>query len=144
MKTRLAMTVLTATGLAVGSAAPAAWGSFVEQASASASFSAAVLAPPTNVATSTPTCLATGYSSQLAWTASASTWLDGYEVAMGTLSGGPYTVVARPTGVSPTATSRTLSGLARRTTYYVVVRTTRSSWRAESAQVTVTTPAKNC
>lgn len=144
MRTRLVVTVLAATGLAVGSAAPAAWGSFVEQASATATFSAAVLAPPTGITASAVTCAATGYSSQLTWTASASTWLDGYELAMGTAPGGPYTVVPLPAGASPTDTTRTLSGLARKTTHYMVVRTTRGAWRAESAEVVVTTPARNC
>lgn len=144
MNASLLATAVLSTGLVVGSAAPTAWASFVEQASASATFSAAVLAPPTGATASAPGCVGGSYSSQLSWTASASTWLDGYEVAMATTSGGPYAVVPRPAGVSPTATSRTLSGLARRTTYYVVVRTTRSSWRAQSGQVVVTTPAKNC
>lgn len=144
MSSTLLATALVSTGLVVGSAAPAAWASFVEQASVSASFSAAVLAPPTGVTAAPVACAASGYSSQLSWTASASTWLDGYEVAMGTRSGGPYAVVPLPAGADPTDTTRTLSGLARKTSYYVVVRTTRSAWRAQGDEVVVTTPAKNC
>ena len=131
-------------GLVVGSVGSSAYASFVETASARSSFSAAVLAPPTSVTASAPVCTTAGYSTQVSWSPSASSWLDGYEVALSTVSGGPYVVVPRPTGVSPTATTRTLSGLARRTTYYVVVRTTKSAWRAQSAQVAVTTPAKAC
>lgn len=143
MKTSLLATAVLSTGMVLGSAAPTAWATFVEQASATATFSAAVLAPPTDVTASAPACT-TGYSSQLTWTASASTWLDGYEVAMGTAPGGPYTVEPLPAGANPTDTTRTLSGLARKTSYYVVVRTTRSGWRAQSAEVVVTTPARNC
>ena len=132
------------TGLVVGLAGSTAHASFVESAVASASFSAAVLAPPTAVSSGAPVCSGGSYSAQVTWAASASSWLDGYEVALSTTSGGPYAVVPRPAGVSPTATTRTVTGLARRTTYYVVVRTTKSAWRAQSGQVAVTTPAKAC
>ena len=130
-------------GLALG-ATPHAWATFTEQALVRASFSAAVLAPPTAVSTTAPTCSGGSYATQVSWTASASSWLDGYEVGLSTTSGGPYTVVPRPAATSPTATTRTLTGLARRTTYYVVVRTTKSGWRAQSGQVAVTTQAKAC
>ena len=144
MNPRVALPSLLTVGLLLGSAAPAAWATFVEQAVAEASFTADVLAPPTGVAAAPPACVAGGYQTEVSWTASSSSWLDGYEVAISTEPGGPYDVLPRPAGVSPTATTRTVSGLARKTTYYVVVRTTRSAWRSQSDQVAMTTPSRNC
>ena len=140
---RLATAVLS-TGLVVGSAMPAAWATFVESASASATFSAAVLAPPTGVTVSSPYCGQNGHAVDVSWEPSRSDWLDGYEVALGTAAGGPYAVVPLPAGADPTTTARAVDGLMRKTTYYVVVRTTRGGWRAAASPVAVTTAPRNC
>lgn len=71
---------------------------------------------------------------RLNWTATSSTWASGYEIARGTASGGPYTVVGTVSGQSTT----TYEDIRPNTsTYYYVVRATKFAWRsANSNQAT--------
>ena len=76
----------------------------------------------------------------LNWTASSSTFADGYQILRSGTSGGPYSL--HSTIGDPGTTNlldTNLVGLS--TTYYYVVRATRGNWTsAYSNQVAVTTP----
>ena len=141
MKAGLALVAGVLAGSVLGQGAPVAWAAFNESAVASATIAADVLAPPSSLAVSAPYCVAGSHAVDVAWTASASDWLDGYEVLLATSAQGPFAVVA--TG-DPSVVARTLTALERKTTYHVVVASTRSSWRATTAAVSVTTPPRNC
>lgn len=129
--------------LAAGATALAAAG-FVTSTSASQTLSTATLAAPGNPSTSRGTCLV-GVSDTIvvSWTATTSTWADGYHVLRSTTSGGPYSVVATINGVG--TTSYTDSGLAFSTTYHYVVRAWKGAWTSPlTAQVSRTTRTSLC
>jgi hypothetical protein len=70
--------------------ATAAKAAFNANPSASASYATATLAAPTNLSASAGPCVvAVSASVVLGWTATASTWADGYEVLRSLLAGGP-------------------------------------------------------
>lgn len=144
MRTALALAAGVLAGSVLGQAAPVAWASFQESATSSATLAADVLAPPTGLAASAPYCVPGSHAVNLSWTASASNWLDGYEVRVSTAASGPYAVVPLPAGGDPKATARAVTGLDRKTSYHFVVATTRGSWRAASAAVSISTPARTC
>jgi len=133
-----------ATGLTVAVAAllvtaSVALAQFADGDSASQSISTNQLQPPANPATAHGPCT-NGLTASIvvSWTATPSTWADGYEILGSLVSGGPYTPVGTVSGVN--TTSYTVTGLAFATTYYYVVKATKGNWRsAATAQVSRTT-----
>ena len=95
-------------------------------------FTSASLSPPT-----APSGVCSGHAAWIGWTATASTWADGYEVLRSKTNGGPYAHLATVSGQTTTLYKDTnLSGSAK---WYYVVRATKGNWTsAQTAQVTVT------
>lgn len=124
---------------------PAAMASgWSDTASAAASYSSGLLAPPTAPAAIPGTCdILTGDTVLVSWTPSSSTWADGYEVARSTAAGGPFSVVGTVVGgltVTYLDTSVNFS-----TTYYYVVRATKFAWRStDTSAVSRTTKSSLC
>jgi len=120
-----------------------AWGAWSDSSSASAQYSSALLAPPTNPAAVLGICtVLTSDQIVLSWTATASTWADGYEIARSTTSGGPYSVIG--TVGQPTVVF-TDGPLPFSTSYYYVVRATKNSWRSPyTTEVTRSTRTALC
>lgn len=117
---------------------------FADGDGASHSISTSSLQPPTDPATAHGPCT-NGLTASIvvSWTASASTWADGYEVLGSLVPGGPYTTVGTVSGVS--TTSHTVTGLAFATTYYYVVKATKGNWRSPAtSQVSRTTLSPLC
>lgn len=120
------MAPLVAAALSV---ATAGWAlaSFLDGAGATTTLSTDTLAPPTNLTGGL--CLLGAVT--LSWTATPSSWADGYELRWGTASGGPYTAGSSTTVLA----TKTVTGLSLLTTYYFVVRAYDGSWRSiETAQ----------
>lgn len=110
-------------------AAGSAFGAFADNSSDGHTLSTAQLAPPTNPGTAAGTCIvAVSDSIVVTWTASTSTWADGYEILRSISAGGPYSVVGSAAGAA--TTSYTDSPLAFSTTYYYVVRSMKGAWRS--------------
>jgi hypothetical protein len=112
--------------------------------SAAHSVSTGTLQPPTDPAATHGPCT-TGVTASItvSWTATTSTWADGYEVLGSLVSGGPYTTVGTVSGVN--TTSFTVTGLAFATTYHYVVQATKGNWRsAATGQVSRTTLSPLC
>ena len=138
-----------ATGLALAViallvTASVALAQFNDGDSASQSISTNTLQAPTNPATAHGPCT-NGLTASIvvSWTATTSTWADGYEILGSLVSGGPYTAVGTVSGVS--TTSYTVTGLAFATTYYYVVKATKGNWRsAPTSQVSRTTLSPLC
>lgn len=123
----------------VGTSVPAAWAAFAGQATASATYSSATLAPPTGLsATASCSLLIVGPQVALGWTATTSTYATGYTVERSTASGGPYTVLA---SLGASTTSYTDTSTSAGTTYWYVVVATYQSWSTPSAQASATTPS---
>ena len=79
----------------------------------------------------------------LSWTATTSTFADGYQVFRGTASGGPYSSIGTVSG--RTTVTYVDSTAAFSTTYYYVVQAKYNQWRsANSNQGSVTTPNAVC
>ncbi|HEX2040056.1 MAG TPA: fibronectin type III domain-containing protein [Acidimicrobiales bacterium] len=138
-----------ATGLAVAVAAllvtaSVALAQFHDGDSAAHSVSTGSLGPPTNPATTHGPCSA-GLTASIvvSWTATTSSWADGYEVLGSLVSGGPYATVGTVSGVN--TTSYTVTGLAFATTYHYVVRATKGNWHsAATGEVSRTTLSPLC
>ena len=138
-----------ATGLTVAVAAllvtaSVALAQFADGDSASQSISTNTLQAPTNPATTHGPCT-NGVTASIvvSWTATTSTWADGYEILGSLVSGGPYSPVGTVTGVN--TTSHTVTGLAFATTYHFVVKATKGNWRsAATNQVSRTTLSPLC
>jgi hypothetical protein len=64
---------------------------------------------------------------RLNWTATSSTWADGYEVFRSTASGGPYTSVGTVSGHGTTSADNTRPNTG---TFYYVVKATKQLWRS--------------
>jgi hypothetical protein len=120
------------------------YASWIGSTSATGSISTGTLAAPTNPATAAGTCSPfVGDRTVVSWTPTSSTWAGGYEVLRSTTSGGTYSVLATVTGQG--AMSYTDGPLPFSTTYYYVVRATKSNWRsAQTAQVQRTTKSGAC
>lgn len=112
---------------------------FANNDSAALAVSTDTLQPPTNPSTAAGPCTAgIAASIVVSWTATPSTWADGYEVLGSLVSGGPYTTVGTVSGRN--TTSYTVTGLAFATTYYYVVKATKGNWRSvATSQVSRTT-----
>ena len=141
MRERHAARRVVAVAIIAGAlAAPAvAAAAFDDSATAAGSVTTDVLLPVTALTAGAGTCTAfSGDRIVLSWTASASTWRDGYEVGRATTAGGPYTVIAN---VSAATTTYTDGLLSFSTTYHYVVRTKRNAWR--SVDVTASRTTRN-
>lgn len=102
-------------------------------------FTTATLEAPSGPG-ATPACNGPTPKVDLAWTATPSTFADGYDVYRATVSGGPYTSIAHVTGRT-TVTYADVTGLLVNTTYFYVLQATASSWTSvNSAQAQATTP----
>lgn len=106
--------------------------------------STGTLAAPSSPAASTVNCVVLGSTKvKLTWTATSSTWADGYQIFRATVNGGPYSSVGTVSGQS--TTTFTDSSVSFSTTYYYVIQATKNNWRsANSTQVTFTTPTTLC
>ena len=100
---------------------PQALASFVTGATATSTLSTDTLAPPSNLTAGL--CLVGAVT--LSWTATPSTWADGYELRWGTTSGGPY-----PNSTTILTTTKLVTGLSLLTTHYFVVRAYDGGWRS--------------
>jgi hypothetical protein len=132
------LAVAVVAGAGVAFAAPAAWASLQDDATATSQFTADVLQPPSGLS-GKASCGTLGYQLDLTWTASPTTWIDGYDVALATTPGGPYEIAPIEGGQDPMATSRTVGGLQPATDYYVVVQSTKGGWYARSSEIDVRT-----
>lgn len=112
--------------------------------SATHSISTDSLPAPTNPSTAHGPCT-NGVTASIvvSWTATASTWADGYEVLGSLVPGGPYSPVGTVSGRD--TTSYTATGLAFATTYHYVVKATKGNWRSPpTGQVSRTTLSPLC
>lgn len=142
-RTRVLSAVAVVLALAVMTAG-AAGASWLSTDAASHSISTDQLQPPTDLAAANGPCLLLGLittpSVDLTWTATTSTWADGYEILSSTTSGGPYSVVKTVSGQATTSTR--IESLELNTTYYFVAQSTKHGWRSSStAEVGITTPS---
>ena len=112
--------------------------------SGSNNISSASMAAPTGLSAARGACVVlTSTQVNLSWTATSSTFADGYRILRSGTSGGPYTAIATVSGQSTTTYSDTT--VAFSTTYYYVVEATRNLWRsATSSQASVTTQTIAC
>ncbi len=110
----------------------------------SMTISTATLAAPTGPTASNGACVVLIQADvNLSWTATSSTFADGYEIFRSLTSGGPYTSIATVSG--HTTTNYTDSTVAFSQAYHYVVQAKKNNWRsANSAQVSVTTPSSLC
>lgn len=114
-------------------------------ATQSMSVSTATLAAPTSLASSNGACVPmTGpVAVNLSWTATPSTFADGYEILRRDSSTGAYTSIGTVAG--QTTTIYTDATVAFSTTYRYVVLATKLSWRsANSNESVITTPTLTC
>jgi hypothetical protein len=131
----LALTLRAVPAGATFSTAPAA---------PSMSVATATLAAPTSLSAQTVNCVAlTSTQVKLTWTATSSTWADGYEILRGVLAGGPYTSLGTVSGQGTTTYTDTTVLFA--SVYKYVVKATKLNWRsAVSNEVSFTTPTTLC
>ena len=106
--------------------------------------STATLQPPTGTAAGQGDCFPVlTIEVDVTWTATASTFADGYQVFRSATSGGPYTLIGTVAG--RTTTTFTDTDVTFLTTYHYVVQATRNLWRsANSTQASFTTPTPLC
>jgi len=143
MRRVLPRAAVVAVALVVCAASVAA-AAFTSSASAGATYSSAALSPPTSPSTANGPCTVLSSASiRVSWSATPSSWADGYEVLRSTTSGGPYSVIGTVSGVS---TVTYLNGsLPFSTTYHYVVRAMKGNWRSSAtAQVSRTTLSFLC
>lgn len=118
--------------------------SFLDSGQASHTLSTDSLAAPTSPATAHGTCIpAVSASIVVSWTATSSSWADGYEILRSLVAGGPYSAVGTVSGQSTTSYSD--GPLLFSTTYGYVVRATKGAWRSsETSEVARTTRSVLC
>lgn len=121
--------VALAVALLSANAAPPASAAFTSNpAHPTLSASTGTLAAPSSLAAScfllTPTHI------RLNWTATSSTWADGYEILRSTTSGGPYTSVGTVSGRNTTMGDNTRPNTG---TFFYVVRATKQLWRSANS-----------
>lgn len=120
-----------------------AFAAFTSAQTATTTLGTGVLAPPTNPATAHGPCTPLSSSITVTWTATTSTWADGYEVLGSLLATGPFTPVATVNGVA--TTSYTVTGLSFASTYHYVVKARKANWRSDpTAVVSRTTLSALC
>ena len=110
----------------------------------SMTITSATLAAPTGAsATSTNCVVALSIKVKVTWTATTSTFADGYQILRSSTNGGPYSVVGTVSGLN--TVTYTDSSVTFSTTYYYVVRATKVNWTSgNSNQATVTTLSAVC
>jgi hypothetical protein len=128
----------------VSAAGPAFAGFTSAPSSPAMTISSASLAAPTGLSASSTGCvLNVSTKVKLTWTATSSSWADGYQIFRSTTNGGPYSSVGTVSGQS--TTTFTDSSVAFLTTYYYVVQATKLNWRsANSSQASITTLSGLC
>jgi hypothetical protein len=129
--------VVAAALIVAASTAPLALADFGTAIAAGAqTLTSATLAAPTGLSASCANSVAS-----LSWTATSSTYADGYDILRGTTNGGPYPTSFHITGrTTTTYNDLTTNGVA---TYYYVARATKNNWRsANTVQITVN--SSNC
>lgn len=101
---------------------------------------ASSLQPPTN-----PAAAADGLNCRISitWTATTSTWADGYKLYRSTNAGGPFDT-EHATITPQSATSHLDGGLAGNTTYYYQLRAYKGSWRSAATSTVSATTALAC
>lgn len=106
--------------------------------------SSATLAAPSGLGAVNQNCVTlTSTQVKLTWTATSSTWADGYEIFRSLVNGGPYTSKGTVSGQSTVTWTDTTPLFS--TTYYYVVQATKNNWRsANSNQASITTPSALC
>jgi hypothetical protein len=124
--------------------ASAATAALTSASAASATYATGTLAAPSTLSASHGPCtVAVAPSVKLNWTATASTWADGYEIRRSLVSGGPYTPVGIVSGLG--TTTYTDGSVLFSLTYYYVVRATKAAWRsADTNQASLTTKTVLC
>jgi hypothetical protein len=115
-----------------------------QSAASQQQLSTATLQPPTGTAAARGDCFPVlSVEVDVTWTATASTFADGYQVFRSATSGGPYTLIGTVAG--RTTTSFTDTDVTFFTTYHYVVQATRNMWRSvNSTQASFTTPTPAC
>lgn len=105
----------------------------------SMTIASATLAAPTGTSASNTNCVvALSIKVKVTWTATTSSFADGYQILRSTTNGGPYSVVGTVSGLN--TVTYTDSSVTFSTTYYYVVRATKVNWTsANSNQATITT-----
>ncbi|MBW3667670.1 MAG: fibronectin type III domain-containing protein [Actinobacteria bacterium] len=137
---RLLVAVVVTVVLATSSVA---FGAFTSAHTASTTLGTDVLTAPTSPATAHGPCTAVAASIVVSWTATASTWADGYEILESPVAEGPFTHVAAVDGVG--TTNYTVTGLSFGTTYHYVVKARKANWRSSpTAVVSHTTLSALC
>lgn len=141
---RQPLVVLATVAVLSAALTAAAHAQFTASASESQQLATGTLSPATQPATAPGTCVPdVSDAVVVSWTATTSTWAEGYEVLRATSDTGPYTVVGSASG-QPT-TSYTDSGLPFGTTYHYQVRAKKHEWRSTStATVSRTTRTSTC
>jgi hypothetical protein len=125
--------------------ASSAWSTYTSTASVvGPTVSTGTLAPATGLIAVRGTCaILTSNAVNLSWTATSSTFADGYVVLRSTTSGSGYALIGTVAGRSTTVY---VDGTpAFLTTYYYVVQAKRNNWTSpNSGQASVTTPTPLC
>ena len=102
--------------------------------------STATLSPPTSPS-ATASCDGPGSAKiVLAWTATASSFADGYDAYRSATIGGPYTTIGHVSG--RTSTTYSDPALSLGASYFYVVQTTGNNWTSvDSSEVQALTPS---
>jgi hypothetical protein len=129
---------------AVGATTRPVSASFASTVTQQQTISSATLQPPTGTTAERGTCTPLlAVEVDLSWTATPSSFADGYEIFRSETSGGPYGSLGTVTGATTTAFTDDTVEFA--TTYHYVVQATRNLWRSvDSVQASVTTPSVLC
>lgn len=126
------LTALAVLVVGVLGATAAVEASFLAFSEGSGNLTAAVLAPPSDLAGTPGACAPDATASMtLEWVATTSDWADGYEVSFGTAPGGPYPDTRHIEGWQTTMT--TIDALEPATDYWFVVKAERDTWHSASS-----------
>jgi hypothetical protein len=120
-------------------------GTFVQAtAPVVATLSSSTIAAPTVLSAVRGTCvLLTSAAVNLSWTATSSTFADGYQIFRSTVSGSGYSSIGTVSGRATTTFIDTTVGFS--TTYYYVVQAKKLVWRSSNSnQAQLTTPTLLC
>jgi hypothetical protein len=114
----------------LGSTAGVSLARLTDPATTTLAVSTDTLDPPTSLAATG------GTTASLTWTATIDTYATGYDLQRGTVSGGPYSVVA---SITPRTTVATTDSPASNGTYYYVLRSVFQNWTSvDSNQASAT------
>jgi hypothetical protein len=133
---RLAVLVVVVVVVALGAASLAA-----AQFDSSASTGPMGLTSATLAAPTAPSASCNNGVATIRWTATSSTWADGYDVLRGTTNGGPYPTTFHVNGRTTVSyNDSTINGSSR---YYYVIRASKNNWRSSNT-TQVTVDSSNC